>query len=167
MPTSASPMPPPRARSCPRSSIARTKAQQPGRELSAAAATTRTGDAGVSISGRPAAVHRCLLRRPQSLRPAPFPSLRPFHPSSSPQRRGAMEGRGRRRRLSPFVQPRSLPRAPWSVNVTTPSCLWDVYLHRRVCKKQTNGWPASRRSAAARHGENLKGPTKLTLRPQV
>ena len=31
-----------------------------------------------------------------------------------------MEGRGRHRRLSPFVQPRSLPRAPWSVNVTTP-----------------------------------------------
>ena len=42
------------------------------------------------------------------------------HPSSSPHRRGAMEGRGRHRRLSPFVQPRSLPRAPWSVNVTTP-----------------------------------------------
>jgi GAF domain-containing protein len=33
---------------------------------------------------------------------------------------GAMESRGRHRRLSPFVQPRSLPRAPWSVNVTTP-----------------------------------------------
>ena len=32
-----------------------------------------------------------------------------------------MEGRGRHRRLSPFVQPRSLPRAPWSVNVTTPA----------------------------------------------
>ena len=31
-----------------------------------------------------------------------------------------MEGRGRHRRLSPFVQPRSLPRAPRSVNVTTP-----------------------------------------------
>ena len=78
------------------------------------------GDAGLSISGRPAAVRCRLLRRPQSLRPAPFPSLRPCHPSSSPQRRGAMEGRGRYRRLSPFVQPRSLPRAPWSVNVTTP-----------------------------------------------
>ena len=31
-----------------------------------------------------------------------------------------MEGRGRHHRLSPFVQPKSLPRAPWSVNVTTP-----------------------------------------------
>ena len=31
-----------------------------------------------------------------------------------------MEGRGRHRRLSPFVQPRSLPSAPRSVNVTTP-----------------------------------------------
>jgi site-specific recombinase XerC len=31
-----------------------------------------------------------------------------------------MEGRGRHRRLSPFVQPRSLPCAPWSVNVITP-----------------------------------------------
>jgi hypothetical protein len=27
-----------------------------------------------------------------------------------------MEGRGRHRRLSPFVRPKSLPRAPWSVN---------------------------------------------------
>ena len=54
---------------------------------------------------------------PQSLRPAPFPSLRPGHPSSSPQRRGAMEGSGWHRRLSPFVQPRSLPSAPRSVNV--------------------------------------------------
>ena len=32
-----------------------------------------------------------------------------------------MEGRGRHRRLSPFVQPRSLPSAPRSVNVTTPT----------------------------------------------
>ena len=86
--------------------------KQPGRELSPTSATTRAGDAGLSISGRLAAVRRRLLRRPQSLRPAPFPSLRPGHPSSSPQRRGAMEGRGRHRRLSPFVQPRSLPIAP-------------------------------------------------------
>ena len=91
--------------------------QQPGRELSPASATTRAGDAGLSISGRSAAVRRRLLRRPQSLRPAPFPSLRTCHPSSSPQRRSAMDGRGRHRRLSPFVQPRSLPRAARSVNV--------------------------------------------------
>jgi hypothetical protein len=32
-----------------------------------------------------------------------------------------MEGRGRHRRLSPFVQPRWLPSAPRSVNVTTPA----------------------------------------------
>ncbi len=81
-----------------------------------ASATTRAGDAGLSISGRPwfvavfSAVRNLFV-------PTPFPSLRPCHPSSSPQRRGAMEGRGRHRRLSPFVQRRSLPRAPWSVNV--------------------------------------------------
>jgi hypothetical protein len=32
--------------------------------------------------------------------------------------RGRGQGRGRHRRLSPFVQPRLLPSAPWSVNVT-------------------------------------------------
>src|SRR3984885_9690595 len=160
-------MPPPRARSCPRSSIARKKAQQPGRELSAAAATGTGRDEEIADGGEDSDEPLQASRRSKPLHRPFASSLRPFHPSSSPQRRGAMEGRGRRRRLSTFVQPRSLPRAPWSVNVTTPSCLWDVYLHRRVCKKQTNGWPASRRSAAARHGENLKGPTKLTLRPEV
>jgi transposase-like protein len=34
--------------------------KQPGRELSPASATTRAGDAGLSISGRPAAVHHRL-----------------------------------------------------------------------------------------------------------
>jgi transposase-like protein len=34
--------------------------KQPGRELSPTSATTRAGDAGLSISGRPAAVHHRL-----------------------------------------------------------------------------------------------------------
>ena len=52
-------------------------------------------------SPRLAAVHRCLLRRPQSFRSILVPSLRPCHPSPSTARHGAMGGRGRHRRLSP------------------------------------------------------------------
>ena len=54
----------------------------------AAGAEQTTGKAGQLLV---AAVRRRLLRRPQSLRPAPFPSLRPCHPSfiaSTPWRNG-------------------------------------------------------------------------------
>lgn len=53
-----------------------------------------------------------------------------------------MEGRGRRRRLSPFVQPRSLPRAPWSVNVTTPFIRGGAQDRRKVLER---GHPLAQR----------------------
>ena len=82
--------------------------QQPGRTLTCLcddangrcrAFDLREACSGSSPSSPPSAISSS----------RPFPSLRPCHPSSSPQRRGAMEGRGRHRRPSPFVQPRSLP----------------------------------------------------------
>ena len=54
----------------------------------------------------------------RSVRPAPFPSLRPLHTSSSSGRHGAMESHRRCRCLIPVSRTRLA--APQSVNVTTP-----------------------------------------------
>ena len=87
-----------------RASLAQRPHQQ-SREFAPALAAPRAGDAGLSISRRPTAVRQRLLRRPQSLRPAQVSPLRPLRPSPSTERHGAMESRGRCRRLSPVTRP--------------------------------------------------------------
>jgi putative transposase len=60
----------------------------------------RKREAVLSICGRPAALRRCLLGRPQSFCSTPLLSLCSGHPSSSPPRHGGMENRSLRHRLN-------------------------------------------------------------------
>ena len=137
-------------RSCPTSSTARIKVSTTAPRIhTCRCEKTGTNDARLPITRRPAALRLDLLRRPQSLRPAPCKTLRISDPPSPPAGHGGMEGRHRRQLTSaPQISARSFPD-----NVTSPiKAVWHRAfeaprkLRSYICSR------AARRGIAAERG---------------
>jgi hypothetical protein len=92
--------------------------EQSGRELACPTAQAGTHHATVSISWSPPTLRVCLLCRPQSLRSAPFKTLSPAGPHSSPSSHGAMESR-HIGNLNYLRQPGAIRQS--AVNLTSPT----------------------------------------------